>query len=344
MARRIHLVGTTVAGTPRRALEFAVSRLGEYLLTVPEETDRPNWVIELVEARAHHPDLLTLRRSRMSEPISLRPLLHPPRYVTRPGHRITAETLGLPYAASAAVAAPILTEVAAEHGLSHLRLQVGIPGPLDVAAFSWLRPLHYYPIEADAALREIQTIYALTGGHAVYQLEIPLETVAVAKAPRRHRPRVARLMARRLAEFVTQMPSGVEVIVHPCVGNKNDSPLVDLKDAGPLVELSNAIYEQWPEGRILSGLHLPFGSQARPAPYTRSYYAPLADLVVPETVHVSAGLVRPEADLERHRWALDAAEQMANRGPLGVSTPCGWGRHPELAEITTELLVALATT
>lgn len=344
MARRIHLVGTTVPGTPRTTLEFAVSRLGRHLLTVPEETDRPNWVIEMVEARADHPDLLTLRRSRMSQPIPLRPLLHPPRYAARPGRRITAEALGLPYASSAVVAGPLLDQIATDHGVPHLRLQVGIPGPLDVAAFSWARPLHYYPVEVDAALREIRVIHGITNGHAIYQLEIPLETVAVAKAPRRHRARVARSMAKRLTEFVAQMPEGAEVMIHLCVGNKNDLPLVVLEDVAPLVELSNSIYAQWPGGRVLSGLHLPCGSQVDPAPYRLGYYAALADLFVPETVHVSMGFVRPEADLEHHRWALDNAEQMANRGPLGISTPCGWGRHPSLAEITTELLVALATT
>jgi hypothetical protein len=342
MTRRIHLVGTTVLGTPRVALEFAVSRLGEHLLTVPEETGRPNWVIELIEARGALPNIMTLRRSRMSQPIPLRPLLHPPRYIARPGHRITPESLELPYAASAAVAAPLLAEIAAAHQLPHLRLQVGIPFPLDVAAFSWLRPLHYYPTEVDAALAEIRAIHALTDGHALYQLEIPLETVAVAKTPRRQQARVARSMAKRLGEFVARMPQGSEVVVHLCVGNKNDLPLVDLADVGPLVELSDALWEQWPAERVFSGLHLPFGSRLRPAPYTLDYYAALADLVVPESVHVSAGVVRPEVGLDQHRWALDSAEKKANRGKLGVSTPCGWGRHPALVELTTELLVALA--
>jgi hypothetical protein len=342
MARRIHLVGTTLAGTPRAALEFAVTRLGEYLLAVPEETGRPNWVIEFIEARADLPNVVTLRRSRMSQPIPLRPLLHPPRYIARPGHRITPESLKLPYAASAAVAVPLLAEIAAARQLPHLRLQVGVPAPLDVAAFSWLRPLHYYPIEAAAALAEIRAIHDLADGHALYQLEIPLETVAVAKAPRRQQARVAQSMARRLSEFVAQMPQGAEVMVHLCVGNKNDLPLVDLADVGPLIELSNALWAHWPTGQVFSGLHLPFGSRVRPAPYTQFYYAALADLAVPESVHVSAGLVRPEAGLEQHRWALDVAEQVANRGKLGVSTPCGWGRHPGLVRITTDLLVALA--
>jgi len=345
MARRIHLVGTTYTGSPDAVIAQSIKRFGDHLESVPEETSRPNWVIEMIEARATNPYLRTVRHSRFSEPRALRPILDPPRYMVRRGHTLTAADLDLPYAAEAAISAPIIAELA-----PRLRPQYGIPGPLNVAAFSWLRPLAYYDLEAKAAQEQVEAIHKLTGSRALYQLEIPLETVAVAKAPRSQQVRVARAMARRACDFIAGTPSGSEWVIHLCVGNKNDEPLVNLSDTSPLVHLANALLEYWPADQILHGVHFPLGSSRNPVPTGLAYYTPLGDLALPRDVHLLAGFVRADVRtaescwdqwVDQHRQARDHIEAAADRGELGMSTPCGWRRQPGAAHSTTQLLLAM---
>jgi hypothetical protein len=153
-----------------------------------------------------------------------------------------------------------------------LRLQVGISGPLDVAAFSWVRPLEHYDAEFYAVLREIRTIFSLTRGSVVYQLELPLDTVAVARAPRLLRHKAAENMARRACELIGQAPKDSSWIIHLCYGNKNDEPLASPPDVRPLVELGNALYAHWPQERVFEALHLPFGDKFQPAPPEMDFY------------------------------------------------------------------------
>ena len=329
---------------PRAAMELAAAAVGPYLTTLPHgETDRPDWVIEFIEVRAASPDYRVVRRSRMSQPRPLRPMLDPPRLIARASHRcaITAEGLHLPYMQEALATWPIFREVAEAHGLDSVRPQYGIAGPLDVASFTWLNPMKHYDAECQAAAREVACIHALTNRTAVFQLEIPAETVAVAKAPQRLRERIALKLVGWLREFVEATPGGTTWIVHLCVGNKHDLPLVDLRDVGPLVDLANALIAKWPhDSHLLDSIHLPFGSSIRPAPTAINYYKPLHDLL---PIPILAGIVRSEVSIEQNRRALGTAEGQWNRpGLMGVSTPCGMGRTDTVAN-GLRLLAQLAT-
>jgi hypothetical protein len=347
MALRTHIVGSVNADDVAAAIDLIADELGDTITTMPFER-RHHWVIEFIEQRAQDPRYRILRRSRMSEDRDLRPLLDPPRAVPRRGVKVTADILALPYAAEAAYALP--------HLRSHLGLrpevrpQSGIADPMNVAAFFWLNPTHHYDAEAAAAQREIRDIRALAPD-TVFQWEGPLQTVAVAKAPRRLQAVVAARFARRACEFIAQSPEGTEWILHLCYGNKNDSPLVSPRDAGPAVELANAMWTYWPHGQILNAIHLPLGDRHHPTPYSRNFYYPTGELIAPATVHVSAGFVRAmvlpdhphwDAQLEQHRWAWDAFTRMANRDNVGVSTSCGWERQPGFAAATAKLLSTVA--
>lgn len=198
----------------------------------------------------------------------------------------------------------MLNQLKVEHGLPALRLQVGIPGPFDIALLCWAHPLRHYQAEVDAALREVDAIDVLTDQTAVYQLELPLETVITARVPPLLRPGIARRLAARAADFVAHAPSGSTWIVHLCVGDPHGAPFSTLTDARPLVELANALATQWPGGRTLEAMHLPLGDGKHPAPVDAAYYAPLADLTLPETVHVSAGLAHAGAHLDDQLMAV----------------------------------------
>ena len=309
------MVGTVPVSSPAQAMALMASTVGPYLTTMPDgETTRPNWIIELIERRDRRPDLRVLRRSRMSEPRPLRPVRDSPRYTPRKGQRVTTETLGLPYLIDAMRSWPEFLRTLTDHNLEDAWFQVGIPSPVIVAACSWANPMRFYPIEAVAAAEQVARIHQITEGRAVFQLEIPLETVAVCRAPRRLRSRVARHWAKVLAGFVSACPEGSVWIVHLCRGNKHDTPLVSPTDVAGETEMANELHSHWPTlSHPLTAVHFPFGDRLRPAPNTAEYYAPLKDLVLPDRVHTSAGVVRPEATLRQHREAMECVESASGR-------------------------------
>lgn len=345
--RRIHHVGT-VPATPLEgesdsiaALRTVLDYTGAHITTAPAEgADRADWAVPILLRRLAHPDMRVLKRLTYDDSPTLWKLasiMHP-----RAGRRPTRSMLGLGYFDYAHSIWPTFQDLII--GLPQVRLQVGIPGPADLAAFSWgpWTP-RFYRDEVAGALVEVQQIYELTAGAVVFQLELPVETVLVAKAPRRQQARLVDSLVRRLLDFIEQAPMGCTWIVHWCVGDANGKPLVHLPDAGPLVELSNALCAGWPllGTQILDALHLPLGNSVDPAPVTRPYYAPLADLVVPESVHVSAGLSHYAGHVEDQVDALASAEYAFGR-EMGVSSSCGWGRRPEAIEVGMERLLALA--
>lgn len=334
--RRVHIVGTVPASDNRQAMQLMTAQLGRHLRTMPDgETTRPQWIVEFVEARAKRPELRTLRVSRLTQPRPLRPVLDAPRYTARKG--ITFDTLCLPYLAEARSMWPVYQEIAPDG----VRPQFGIPSPIDVAASSWANPFRYYELEALGAANEVDAIFELTGGTAVFQLEIPLETVAVCKTPSRLRERVADRLAHQLVEFVKLTTRGTTWIIHLCRGNKHDTELMVPPDVAGETELANAIWTAWPAAYPLDGFHFPFGGPSMPAPYDPDYYYPLTTLVIPDTVALLAGVVRtPGADLRQHRWALRAADTAARRR-CGVSTPCGLGRQLNTVHTTFEMLSKL---
>lgn len=347
MTRRTHVVGT-VDGTCEQAMRLLVDELADTLATMPDgegqrpsgRPGRPNWVIEMLEERADRPEFRQWRRSRMSEPRPLRLLLDPPRCVPARGHKLTPASLHLPYAKDAAESYVIFRSLSRLPATT--RPQYGIPDPRNVAGFFWANPLRHYDTEVAAAQDEISAIMRITDGRAVFQWEGPLQLVAVAKMPRRLQGVVAGNMARAACEFIAGCAPGCTWVLHPCWGNKHDTPSANPPDVGPLVELVNAMIAYWPTDQHLDAIHLPFGNRLHPVPVSVRYYWPLSDLDVPAAVHLSAGLVRPEMSVTHTCKALLVASKMADRGDLGVSTPCGWSRQPGQSLATARILREVA--
>lgn len=324
------------------ALRAVFEHTGHAITTAPAEgTDRVDWVIHILQRREAHPDLTVLKRCRYydQDPMTLwsgSAILRP-----RRGMRLTPAALSLGYADYARAAWPVFRELAPNY--RQVRLQVGIPGPTDLAAMSWGPwALARYKDEVDAALIEIAQIHDLTGGQAVYQVELPVPTYLVWKAPRSQRTKLADRLGRAVAEFIAKTPVGTAWILHPCTSDPHGKPLTVPADASVMVDLVNGIYAHWPSTQVLDAVHLPLCEGLHSASIDLAYYGPLAELDVPKEVHVSAGVVRAADTVDRMRLALDAAEQMANRGQLGVSCPCGMGRRPADVGVIMDRLVALA--
>lgn len=335
--RRVHIVGSIPGMGPDDSIPLLVSEFGDSARSIPYER-RLNWIIEIIEDRTSHPDLIVLRRSRMSEPRALRVVLDPPRCIPHPGRKVTADTLPLPYSEEASIALPILRSAKSKYGFPGLFYQAGIPDPLNIAGMFWLNPLRHYGAECDAVIREISAIHKMTNGNVIFQLEVPFQTYVTAKSSK-----FADLLASKICSFISQSPVGSIWIIHLCVGNKNDEPLVVLKDVGPLVDLTDAIYSHWPDGYVFDAVHWPIGSSVDPVPQEPRFYAPARRLTLPTSVHLSAGLVRPSVGFVRHQKALELVISAAGRDDVGVSTPCGGSRQaPESVSTTVELLSMLS--
>jgi hypothetical protein len=338
--RRVHLVGTLGQPDVPTGMALAAQRVGQYLETIPDgEPDDPNWVVDTIERMAGRPEVKTLVPPRFYKD-PLKPW-HGAVYTARRGMKITPETFGLAYAQHAAAALPMLRDI--NHAAGYfLRLQVDIPGPPDLTAFSfgplWSR---YYDTVVEALSLQVKAIEEMAGTRPVYQLSIPVETYLVARAPARLREFVATKLARRLAGFVATTLPGTEWILHLCVGDPHGKPLITLQNPAPLVDLANALVQAWPAGYRLNAVHLPLGDGQTPVGANPWFMAPLYGLELPEDVHLSAGLAHLGQDLETQKVALAEAERAARR-PLGVSTPCGLGRRPAQAVELLDRMAALA--
>ena len=339
--RRVHLVGTLGQPDVSAGMALAIERVGQFLTTLPDgEPDlRANWIIPVVERMQHQPEVRTLVRPRFHK----NPLRawHGAIYTARRRHDITPDTLGLPFAQHAAEALPVLRDLVHASGYS-LRLQVDIPGPFDLFMFSF-GPLRakYYDVEVEAAVQQVELIEAMAPGKVVYQLSIPVETYLVALAPGPLRSKIATKLAQKIADFIQQTPEGTEWIIHLCVGDPHGKPLIILKDAQPLVELTDAVVDRWPTGWVLNAVHWPMGDGVHPFRPDPRYFAPVYDLRLPDTVHLSAGLGHLGASLGDQELGIYELERAAGQA-VGVSTPCGFGRRPAMAEALLDRLATLA--
>jgi hypothetical protein len=298
----------------------------------------------MIEARRRRPEvMITARNSRFGRhPMNIGDSAS---YMCKPGHEFTPETFGLRYAWYAFESWPGFED--ATKGYTDVQFQVGIPGPFDVAVFSWgAYYAQYYTQEANVAASEVIAIEDRHHGRVTYQLEIPVETYLVAKAQDDCRKAVADEHGKQIAQFITRTPFGSRWIIHLCVGDPLGKPAITLANVEPLAILTNAICEQWPAGYVLDAVHMPFGDGLNPSPTTNRYYSMLSRLLIPEGIDLLAGL--SFADVFDHSRSIKAAtislhlaDTAAGR-EMGVSTHCGFGRRPEIAERTLEILATLA--
>lgn len=112
-------------------------------------------------------------------------------------------------------------------------------------------------------------------------------------------------------------------------------------DVDPLVVLTNEIVRGWPAGRSLDLVHAPFAAANVPATTDRAFYAPQAQLQLPDKVRFAAGFAheaQPQGDQKSIRSIID--------GHLGreveIAAACGLGRRtPEGGRAVLERIAAL---
>jgi hypothetical protein len=301
--------------------------LGPWLKTMPdgETTDeRANWVVPIIHERERQPELKVLKSFTYEGAQRLRPW-HAAVIIGAS----STESMCLHYARYALDALPIFDELAT----SGQRLQIGIPAPFDLCVMSGMN----YEMECAAALAEIAKICELAGNRITFQLELCLETVITARLPKALQHKAAIRFGRMVRNFILACPVDSQWILHLCVGDPHGQPIAKLKDARPLVTLTNELVAHWPRNRVLDAIHFPFASGTYAASNDANYYWPLKSMWLPETVTPIAGIVTMRGSIE------DSTRILKILGPRwGVSTPCGLGRRPNVVVPILEKLAALA--
>lgn len=124
------------------------------------------------------------------------------------------------------------------------------------------------------------------------------------------------------------VPDDVHVGFHLCYGDIEEEHFIQPKDAGTLASVIRGIIAASP--RTVAWFHLPVPIERDDA----AYFAPLANLDLPEGTEVELGLLHHEDGVEGAERRIAAAATVLDS--FGVGTECGFGRGP--AERTAPLL------
>ena len=225
---------------------------------------------------------------------------------------------------------PVFEQVRAAAGRPEIAFQEGVPGDLDLAMFT-LGPTgalrHRRPF-TEATITEIRGVGAITGPDTLFQIEVPVELVLLAKAPPPARPALARALARPITKLAAGAPEHTRFGVHLCLGDMNNRAFGTMDDVTPLVLLANAILAGWPEGRTLDLLHAPFAAADHPATTDKQFYAPLASLKLPGSVRFAAGFAHEAQSLADQLAIRATIDELVHR-EVTISAACGLGRRSE---------------
>lgn len=337
-ARSVHLVGTIPAESTRDAFAWVTWILGDLigpLMPDGETGPRSDWVNRLVENLRVHPDLELVRDGNWSS------------YTDTPAFRVKKgrhlRWIDLDYLVEFDTSWPVFQEMVEASGR---RFQVGIPGPLDVAAIAFgfnlptaLRNLAPF---RDATIREMAAIWARGGDQVVFQLEVPIELIMLTKMPAAARPAAARRFAREVLRLVEAASRGSRHGLHLCYGDLNNESMGKPHDAGALVTFANAIMAEWPAGRILEYVHAPLAHGSEPPSIEPDYYAPLSQLGIPDGVRFIGGFIHEGSTIKDLVKIRDQIEHNLGRR-IDVGASCGLGRRDrQAARLNLEIAKAVA--
>ncbi len=339
--RQAHLVGSLPGSGPGQAMATALEILGPNLRSLPdgETGERRNWVISIIDNLQTHPDL------ELRKPGDWSDYDKTPQLRIRKGRRLYGASLDFGHVAAVSDSFPLFEQARTATGRSDLVFQEGVPGDFDLAMFT-LGPLgalrHRLPF-TEATLAEIRDVRSITGADTIFQVEIPVELVMLAKAPAAARPGLARMLARSVLALADGAAEGTRFAVHLCLGDMNNRAFGTMSDVSPLVLLANVLLANWPAGRPLDLIHAPFAAADQPATTDPEFYVPLQQLRVPTGVRFAAGFAHEAQSLDDQRRIRGIIDDHLHR-PVVIASACGLGRRTEAAgravlERTAELCV-----
>ncbi len=329
-----HLVGSINFDDAETTIRTAAEQLGDRLKRIPdgEVGERFHWIVFQADRLGQAAGI-----ERVGDtPIPLRMLdLRP----VRIADGVRAEDLQLPplgYAEAALESYAVFSRLKAEGAVpGGTRFQVSLPTPLGVVG-SFVRASDravFEPVYERALAAELEQILdAIPHDELAIQWDAALE-FAMIEGLRGYTGEAYEWFddvwagtSERLARQIDRVPADVEAGVHLCYGDVAEKHFVEPGDTANLVRFATLVSAA--ARRPLTWLHLP-------VPIERdddAYYAPLAELALPESTELYLGLVHREDGTVGAEGRVAAAQSHLRR-PFGVATECGFGRAPEGAAI-----------
>lgn len=220
---------------------------------------------------------------------------------------------------------PIFRRLRAEHGVPDLRFQVGLPTGLGatVSMMSTITALRYAGAFNRRMAFEANRIQEIGDpSDLLFQVEVPADLAMAYRLPKP----VVGLTVRGVIDLVEQVRPDASFGVHLCFGDLNHEALIREGRIDKAVAFANALLRRWPRTHGLRYVHFPLAEAADPPPLDRSFYEPLADLVLPAGVRLVAGFVHEDRDDEEHREILRVVEEVRGEH-VEVASSCGLGRR-----------------
>jgi hypothetical protein len=329
MSRRAHLVGAWPGRNPEHAMETALNHLAPFLdrMSDGETGDRSLWVTSGIDTFRANPDVEMLHDGGWTS------YADTARWAVKEGVSLNPDNIKLHYRTAFERSYPAFHVLRDRFERPELRFQVGIPAPADLAVYTFGEAAFADPSIigacAAATLREISEIVALADDDVVFQIETVLALVAAAgETEPALQEQIARQFAGGLIEFVAQAPGGTHWGVHLCLGDFHHTAYGNMTDTRPLVSLANDLASGWPADRTLDYIHVPFAAAAEPPVTDESFYEPLRDLALPDSVRLVAGFLHEKLDHEAHEALLARIEGHVGR-QVDIAAACGLGRRDD---------------
>ena len=352
--RRVLLVGSLPYADEAAAMARVYELAGERLVALPDgeigersdqypSGDRSQWVAGLAGRLSRESELFdvldvgTLNEQGFPVDFDSTVRLRP-----RANSNELGERLILGYDTFARRSWPHFARLRASAQRRDLRMQVGLPTGLGVAAsvLSPARALRFASAFATCVAREAHsTVSALGSENLLFQIEAPAEVVMAHRTPR-----VAwRLAVGPIIDLVRRLPDRVPVGIHFCYGDLNNIAAITPQDFGRLVGFAQSLLRRWPQSHTLAYLHLPFAAGSSPSPTDPAAYRELGRLELPSGSRLVAGFVHEAPSLESLETLLETIET-ARGAQVDVATACGLGRRStETADELIRRCVHLAT-
>lgn len=322
--RRTLLVGSIPATSAEDAMTLAMREVGPYLRYLPdgETGERDRWVVGIINNLRSHPDLRVRREGEWSD---YKDQLN---FAVRKGRQLTGDKLDFGHVAAYQQSWPIFERLREEWKRPDFAFQVGIPGDFDMALFTLglTGPFRHRRPFTDATVREIEQIHALAGSQVLFQIEVPVELVFVTQVPAVAQPAMAAWMGGVVTNLASRAPRGARFGVHLCLGDLGHKALGKLRDAAPLVHLTNAIVKRWPAERPLEYVHAPLAAGEEPPVLSESFYRPLNGLRMPAETRFVAGFLHEDRTMDELRQVLGEIESRLGQ-PVDIAASCGLARR-----------------
>jgi len=350
MGEAIHLTGTIPGDNAEQAIKLALKEGAEHLLWLPdgETGERRNWLVNTLDALKDHPDLEVIKPGTFKDYSDFTC------YDVKKGHSFSSSAIPLKYHDYAAESWPIFADLREQYHRPDLAFQIGIPGTLQLPTFAFqskVKALRYRKQFAARTAQEIDDICNNPdiGGsgseNIVFQLEVPTEVHGMAgdfSLPGL-RQFGARFFADGIVKQAKMAQQNTRFGIHLCFGDLNNKAITRPDTLEPVVALANAIARQWPQGRALEYMHLPFAFGDEAPLRNISFYHPLSQLKLPNQTRLIAGFVHEKQDLDTQWWVRDTIEKESGRR-VDISQSCGIARGkrtPEIARLLIQKAVQL---